>query len=66
MSPRSKREYVEVTSLRYKEVSRKRKTLILDEFCPTCQYHRKHAIRILGGFKRFIKPKIKKRGNRKL
>ena len=62
MSPRSKKEYVEVTALRYKEASRKRKTAILDEFCATCQCHRKHAIRLLRGFKRFIKPKVKKRG----
>jgi hypothetical protein len=62
MSPRSKKEYIEVTSLRYKKASRKRKTAILDEFCATCQCHRKHAIRVLRGFKRFIKPKIRKRG----
>ena len=62
MSPRSRKEYIEVTSLRYKEASRKRKTAILDEFCATCQCHRKHAIRILRSFRRFIKPKIKKRG----
>src|SRR5512136_45794 len=62
MSPRSKKEYIEVTSLRYKKATRKRKTAILDEFCATCQCHRKHAIRVLRGFKRFIKPKIKKRG----
>ena len=62
MSPRSKKEYIEVTSLRYKKASRKRKTAILDEFCATCPCHRKHAIRVLRGFKRFIKPKIMKRG----
>jgi hypothetical protein len=37
MSPRSRKEYIEVTSLRYKKASRKRKTAILDEFCATCQ-----------------------------
>jgi len=62
MSPRSKKDYIEITSLRYKKASRKRKTAILDEFCATCQCHRKHAIRILRSFKRFIKPNIKKRG----
>ena len=62
MSPRSKREYVETIFLRYKNASRKAKTLILDEFCATCGYHRKHAIRVLRGFKRFHRPKSKKRG----
>ena len=38
------------------------KTAILDEFCATCGCHRKHAIRVLRRFNRFIKPKAKKRG----
>jgi hypothetical protein len=64
MSPRSKREYVEAVFLRYKQASRREKTRILDEFCATCGYHRKYAIRLLRGFKRFIKPKTKKRGRK--
>jgi hypothetical protein len=62
MSPRSKREYIEAIFVRYKKASSKTKTLILDEFCATCGYHRKHAIRVLSrrwpfrqGFKRFQK-----------
>jgi hypothetical protein len=47
MSPRSKREYLEAIHLRYKKASRKDKTVILDEFCATSGYHRKHAIRLL-------------------
>jgi len=66
MSPRSKKEYIEATFLRYKKASRKKKTVILDEFCATCQCHRKHAIRILRGFKRFVKPKAKRRGRKSL
>ena len=62
MSPRSKRDYVEAIFLRYKHASRKEKTTILDEFSTVCGYHRKHAIRLLRGFKRFTKPKGKKRG----
>jgi len=62
MSPRSKREYLEAVYLRYKRAARKRKTVILDEFCRNCGYHRKHAIRILNNFRRFTKPKPKKRG----
>jgi hypothetical protein len=62
MSPRSKREYVEAIFLRYNKASRKEKTTILDQFCAVCGYHRKHAIRLLRGFKRFTKPKARKRG----
>jgi hypothetical protein len=64
MSPRSKREYLEAVYLRYKKSSRRGKTRILDEFCETCGYNRKYAIRLLRGFKRFITPKKKKRGRR--
>ena len=62
MSPRSKREYKEAIHLRYKNASRREKTVILDEYCATCGCHRKHAIRVLKKFKRFTKPKAKKRG----
>ncbi len=62
MSSRSKREYLEAIYLRYKRASRKDKAIILDEFCTTCGYHRKHAIRLLKKYSRFIKPKKKKRG----
>gem|GEM_PF-1801985 len=55
MSPRSKREYIEAIYLRYKHTSRNEKTHIIDEFCTICGYHRKHAIRLLKGFKRFTK-----------
>ena len=62
MSPRSKKEYTERTHLRYKKASRRGKTKILDEYCATCGCHRKHAIRVLRGFKRFTKPRAKKKG----
>jgi hypothetical protein len=62
MSPRSKREYIEAIFVRYKTAPPKIKTLILDEFCATCGYHRKHAIRLLRRFKRFQRPKANKRG----
>jgi hypothetical protein len=62
MSPRSKREYRETVHLRYKNATRHEKTAILDEFCATCECHRKHAIRVLRRFKRFTKPKPKRRG----
>src|SRR5512136_3422178 len=62
MSPRSRMEYLETIYLRYQKASIKEKTLILNEFCLNCGYHRKHAIRLLNHFKRFTKPKPKKRG----
>jgi len=62
MSPRSKREYVEAVHRRYKNVSRSERTTILNELCATCGYNRKYAIRLLRGFKRFTKPKPRKRG----
>jgi len=62
MSPRSKREYVEAVYLRYKEASRGERTTILNELCATCGYNRKYAIRLLKGYKRFTKPKPRKRG----
>jgi hypothetical protein len=62
MSPRTKKEYTEITAVRYKNSSRKEKSRILDEYCATCQCNRKHAIRVLRGYKRFTKPKARKRG----
>lgn len=62
MSPQSKREYLEAVHRRYRNATRHEKTAILDEFCVNYGCHRKHAIRILRGFKRFTKPRARKRG----
>ncbi len=62
MSPQSKKEYLAAIVKRYKNASRSGKHLILDEFCAATGYHRKHAIRLLRGFKRFTKPQPKRRG----
>jgi len=62
MSPGARMECLETVYLRYKKASLPEKTLILNEFCETCGYHRKHAIRLLNNFKRFTKPRHKKRG----
>lgn len=62
MSPISKREYLEAISTRYRHASRNEKTAILNEFCSTCGYHRKHAIRLLHTFRRFTKRKSKRKG----
>lgn len=63
MSPRSKKEYLANVFPRYKQAkSKEQKSQILTEFCKVCGYHRKHAIRLLANFKRFTKPKTRKRG----
>ena len=62
MSPRSKREYLEAIVVRYRKAARQVKTAILNEFCSTCGYHRKHAVRLLNTFQRFLKPKNRRRG----
>jgi len=64
MSPRSKKEYLAAIAKRYKEATKPQKHLILDEVCAATQYHRKHAIRKLKGFKRFTKPQPKPRGRK--
>ncbi len=64
MSPKSKKEYLEAISKRYKNASRSEKHIILDEFCAATGYHRKHAIRLIRGFKRFTKPHPKPRGSK--
>jgi hypothetical protein len=40
------------------------KTVILDEFCSACGYHRKHAVRLLRTFRRFTQKPPAKRGRR--
>ena len=64
MSPRSRREYLEAVVLRYRNADRAGKSRLLDEFCATCGHHRKHAIRLLRGFKRFTAPPPKTRGRK--
>ena len=43
----SRREYLEAIRKRYRKASRKEKSVILGEFCATCGYNRKYAIRLL-------------------
>lgn len=64
MSPRSKREYLAAIVKRYRTASRTLKTVILNEFCSTCGYHRKHALRLLRTFKRFTQKPPAKRGRK--
>ena len=63
MSPKSKEEYTAIMAKRYKRVrTRSQKNIILNEYCETTGYHRKHAIRKLNHFKFFIKATRKKSG----
>lgn len=43
----ARREYLEAIRKRYRQVRKKDKKPILDEFCANCGYHRKYAIRLL-------------------
>jgi len=49
MSHRSRWEYFRSVYGRYRQADRKRKPVILDEFCANTRYHRKYAIRLLNG-----------------
>ncbi len=49
MSRRSKIEYWRAIYWRYRRAPKPEKQQILDEFCRTCRYHRKYAIRKLNG-----------------
>ena len=51
ISKQTRVELIESVSNRYREGSRSDKTLILDEFVRITKYHRKHALRLLGGRK---------------
>lgn len=65
MSPKTKREYTAIIAKRYKQVKNvQSKKIILDEYCKTTGYHRKHAIRKLNNYKLFTKPKRKKPGKK--
>jgi hypothetical protein len=47
MSQKAKSEYLREIKPRYKGASKLEKENILDEFCLTCGYNRKYAIRLL-------------------
>ncbi len=55
MSKESRREYLISIKKRYKTSSRTDKKTILDEFCNSCGYNRKYAIRVLN-IKKKVKP----------
>jgi hypothetical protein len=61
VSPKTIREYVAAIRPRYQHSSRSEKSLILDEFCRTTNYHRKSALRLLN---QAPNPKPSRRGRR--
>ena len=64
MTSESKRELYETIRPRYLKANKAKKELILNEFCATTGYHRKHAIRLL---RHGRKPRgLKKRGRPKI
>lgn len=59
----ARREYLKALLERYKNATRKQKTIILTEFCEVCGYNRKYAILIL---KKGLRKDKKSRPGRKL
>lgn len=49
MTIEARREYLSAIKERYKNATKREKTLILNEFCQVCRYSRKYAIRLLSG-----------------
>lgn len=44
----SRMQYLQSIYARYHRATKKEKSRILDEFCKVCDFHRKHALRLLG------------------
>ena len=60
--------YLGQLKIRYIQANKKSKSIILNEFCETSGYHRKHAIRLLTKppSKRASNAKIESRGRKKV
>ncbi len=65
MSPSTRKEYTENIRQRYKKAEKKQKSRILDEFCKTCHYNRKYAIRLLNQKNARATTNHSKRGRKK-
>lgn len=62
MSRRSRWEYFRAVYARYRQVERRQKQVILDEFCANTGYHRKYAIRLLNGpVPERVRPPVRRR-----
>ena len=49
MGHNERKTYLKKIRSRYRNANKATKVKILDEFCAVCDYHRKHAIRVLNG-----------------
>ena len=57
MGKPERRAYLEAIRTRYRRARKGNKTVILNEFCAVCGYHRKYALRLLSApFRRTKKP----------
>jgi hypothetical protein len=65
MGRKEKQAYLEKIRNRYRNSGKEKKASILNEFCTVCDYHRKHAIRLLGMPFRRLK-KLKPRGRKSI
>ncbi len=60
MGKQERQAYLEAIRARYRRSKRAGKTVILNEFCEVCGYHRKYALRLLGApFRQRKKPASK-------
>lgn len=60
-------ELVRAIYQRYHSVSKKEKTIILDEFCKNTKYHRKYAIRLLNSpLEKISSKNLSRRGRKKI
>lgn len=66
MTPEARRELAEAMSERYRKASRKRKGVMLDEFCAATGCHRKYAVLLLGHPPEFSSKKKRKPGRPRL
>ena len=58
----SRMQYLQSIYTRYHRATKKEKSRILDEFCKVCDFHRKHALRLLGKSRPMAqRPKIRRR-----
>ena len=66
MGTTTKYEYLKEIRPRYHKANKVQKKIILDEFCTTCKYNRKYAIRLLNTKQTTkIRANISKRGRKK-
>lgn len=67
LTPQARHEYANNLQERYPYASKLQKKVMLDEFCTTCGYNRKYAIRLLNATKRrTLKSRHTHRGRKRL